>query len=59
MPKMKAVVTYPEEKGKVEMIEIEQPEINEKWPGFAERLITRRVPFEKFDQALEQKPTDI
>ena len=32
---------------------------NEKWPGFAERLITRRVPFEKFDQALKQKPGDI
>ena len=32
---------------------------NEKWPGFAERLITRRVPFEKFDQALKQRPSDI
>jgi threonine dehydrogenase-like Zn-dependent dehydrogenase len=32
---------------------------DEKWPGFAERLITRRVPFEKFDQALKQKPADI
>lgn len=32
---------------------------NEKWPGFADRLITRRVPFEKFEQALKQKPADI
>lgn len=32
---------------------------HERWPGFAEKLITRRVAFEKFDQALEQKPTDI
>jgi glucose 1-dehydrogenase len=32
---------------------------NEKWPGFAERLITRRVPFEKFDQALKRRPADI
>jgi threonine dehydrogenase-like Zn-dependent dehydrogenase len=32
---------------------------NEKWPGFAERLITRRVPFENFDQALKKRPSDI
>ncbi|HZB47085.1 MAG TPA: glucose 1-dehydrogenase [Pyrinomonadaceae bacterium] len=32
---------------------------DEKWPGFAERLITRRVPFEIFDQALKQRPSDI
>jgi threonine dehydrogenase-like Zn-dependent dehydrogenase len=32
---------------------------NEEWPGFAERLITRRVPFERFEQALKQKPADI
>ena len=31
----------------------------EKWPGFAERLITRRVPFENFDQALKKRPADI
>jgi glucose 1-dehydrogenase len=32
---------------------------NEKWPGFVERLITRRVPFTKFNQALKKRPSDI
>jgi glucose 1-dehydrogenase len=32
---------------------------NETWPGFVERLITRRVSFEKFNQALKQRPADI
>ncbi|MFN2492900.1 MAG: hypothetical protein ABR501_08460 [Pyrinomonadaceae bacterium] len=33
--------------------------INEKWPGFVERLITRRAPFKKFKQALKTRPSDI
>jgi threonine dehydrogenase-like Zn-dependent dehydrogenase len=32
---------------------------DERWPGFAASLITRRVPFRRFAQALEKRPTDI
>ncbi|MGH9970059.1 MAG: hypothetical protein ACREBG_20000 [Pyrinomonadaceae bacterium] len=32
---------------------------NENWPGFVVRLITRRVSFEKFNQALKKRPSDI
>jgi threonine dehydrogenase-like Zn-dependent dehydrogenase len=30
-----------------------------RWPGLTERLITRRVPFERFREALEERDDDI
>jgi hypothetical protein len=31
----------------------------ERWPGFTGRLITRRVPFERYEEALAERDVDI